>query len=437
MRRTPVIFVTLATLAAALADTPSLSSQVVDTATVKPVQVITRERANGDVSLLMLIRQQPAPFDEVRVTLPSDKRASAGSLPDGWTHQQKGKQLRVSGPSTTGTHMRFDFPNSKLSDWLNKTTTLQPFSNGTGGIQSMAVITGAPKVEATPNLEGILTIVPYGSLGQLLTVGVANEYREGRWRFVLNNGSTWPLVPPRDVSTWKEPSEAIQRLRLERHIDWLLSHPDPLPFVTTVPEVPISRVTFNDPYGESLVDSALKLGLETLKACPLKITGGSEFAFAGQAACVSGCFPDLPSAYGLKLNGTQDLTPWSVSQTNVMIGIPPDTPPGSYTIGAPGLADTVTVGVLALQGSIDTNSLWRGQSTTMRLKIVGTDKPLPIVVLNRTPGIISVEGGVHQTLTTPGGADNAVTRNVRGIHRGDFQITYSLSTPGCGVPPDR
>jgi len=64
--------------------------------------------------------------------------------------------------------------------------------------------------------------------------------------------------------------------------------------------------------------------------------------------------------------------------------------------------------------------------------VVGTDKPLPIGVLNRTPGIISIDGGVQQTVTIAGGRDNSITRGVKGIHRGDFSILYAVSHAGCG-----
>jgi hypothetical protein len=91
----------------------------------------------------------------------------------------------------------------------------------------------------------------------------------------------------------------------------------------------------------------------------------------GQAACVSGCFPDAASAFGLMMDGTTELAPWGIS---------------------------------------------------------------PTTILNRTPGIIDLEGGTYQVLQTPGGLENAVTRSVRGIQRGNFAITYSVHTPGCGRP---
>jgi len=35
-------------------------------------------------------------------------------------------------------------------------------------------------------------------------------------------------------------------------------------------------------------------------------------------------------------------------------------------------------------------------------------------------------------VTTPGGADNAITRSVTGIQKGNFTIVYSVNAPGCG-----
>jgi len=166
----------------------------------------------------------------------------------------------------------------------------------------------------------------------------------------------------------------------------------------------------------------------------LRLDGVSPFTFAGQAACVSGCFPDYALGYGLKLDGATELSPWGLSPTSAMIGIPNTTSPGQHTITSADGSSTVTLGVLTIEGSIDQNKLWTGQSTTMRLRVLGTDVATPFDVLNRTPGIIDIEGGVRQQVTTPGGPDNAVTRGVKGIHRGDFSILYSVNVRDyCGV----
>ena len=70
----------------------------------------------------------------------------------------------------------------------------------------------------------------------------------------------------------------------------------------------------------------------------------------------------------------------------------------------------------------------------MRLQVLGTDKPVPLGILDRTPAIISISGGVKQSVSTPGGATNAVTRDVKGIQRGNFTIVYSVNADGCGTP---
>jgi hypothetical protein len=116
-----------------------------------------------------------------------------------------------------------------------------------------------------------------------------------------------------------------------------------------------------------------------------------------------------------------------------VLRIPQDTTPDSHNILWGDAQGQLLVNILQLQGAIDQAQLWRGQSTTMRLQIVGWGQPLPLVVVNRTPTVIDVEGGVRQVIQTPGGAVNVVTRNVRGIRRGDFQIDDSLDYPACGL----
>lgn len=61
------------------------------------------------------------------------------------------------------------------------------------------------------------------------------------------------------------------------------------------------------------------------------------------------------------------------------------------------------------------------------------DPPVQLTVANQTPEVIALEGGALQLVTTSGGADNVTTRQVRGVMRGNFNITYSLNQPACGV----
>jgi hypothetical protein len=207
------------------------------------------------------------------------------------------------------------------------------------------------------------------------------------------------------------------------------------PFTVTLPpSLAGLRAVYLDPFGERIIDAAIEMRAAAAVDCTLSVRSAAPFAFAGQTACVSGCFPDPASWYGLMLDGSVRLVPAAASRTTVVLSIPPDAAAGRHTIAPAADGEgSVTVGVLQLEGSIDQNMLWRGQSTLMRLRILGTDRPLPLVVTNKTPQIITIEGGEAQTITTPGGADNAVTRSVRGIQKGNFQIDYSLSQPGCGA----
>jgi hypothetical protein len=72
----------------------------------------------------------------------------------------------------------------------------------------------------------------------------------------------------------------------------------------------------------------------------------------------------------------------------------------------------------------------------MRLRVVGTEDSLPLKIVNRTPGVIDIEGKVTHIVNTAGGADNFVTKNVRGIHKGNFNIEYSLNQDLCRAGPD-
>jgi hypothetical protein len=136
------------------------------------------------------------------------------------------------------------------------------------------------------------------------------------------------------------------------------------------------------------------------------------------------------------LDGKTELEPKAGSSNAFVFRIPPDTTPGEHTIEFKGaVSGQYKLGVLGVEGSIDQNQLWRNQSTTMRLRVIGTDERLPLEIVNKAPGTITVDGGSSQVITSPGGANNAITRSVTGIRKGDFNIEYSLNLPACGVVP--
>jgi hypothetical protein len=170
--------------------------------------------------------------------------------------------------------------------------------------------------------------------------------------------------------------------------------------------------------------------------CDAAVTGGTPMVFAGQDACMQGCFGGqlggLEEAAAPLFDGTQPIAPHAASPSSIVVRIPSDTTPGLHSLELKGVPGRLDVRVFQVEGSLDQNQLWRGQSTTMRLKIVGTDQAVPMTIVNRTPDTIEIEGGTRQAIASSGGAENVVTRQVRGIMKGDFSIDFSVDQPPCG-----
>jgi len=403
-------------------------------------EIIARQRTDTTSSIgVSVIEQLPRSrsFDRILTTLPSTRELTVGSKPEGWTVTQNGRQITATGPALPEVNLRLDFKGINLDDYIGKDATIQ---SGLGTRLDEAAkikILLRPRVEVTPFIDGILTPPAQATAGQPFLIGVGDSHRRGTWQLGTTDGQEIPVLPLeaiRDMSVIKSGTpQALYRMRGSDGLANLLSHPAPRPFITAYPEMGgFSRVRYTDQFGDRLVDGPFTIALGSPAGSSRQITGGSAFAFAGQAACVSGQFPTFSDPYGFMLDGKTVLTPWGASQTTVMLGIPDGTTPGPHTISDPNGSSRITVGILTVEGTIDQNELWKGDSTTMRLRVVGTDQRLPLGVLNRTPATIDIEGGVRQTVTTAGGKDNVITRKVKGIHRGDFSILYSVNTADCG-----
>jgi hypothetical protein len=412
----------------------SAAAAVVATATVA-----VREQASGISSVNMsLIEQTPSSrrIGEVLAQLPTDRKLTPGYLPDGWSAEQKGKQVRAWGPPANAVNMRFNMDGNFASDYIGKPASLQGRFNGNLDDPIKLTIGSLPKLDPTAGLEGILTLPPQAVPGQPMLVGVAPGYRDGSWQ-LNTTGGVIPLIAQEDLRDIETSStlipDVLRRLRESGGLDSLLSRPAPRPFITAYPTTgDVTGVRFINRWHELEVDAPVEIKPVTAPTGSRWLGGGSALTFAGQAACVSGRFPTFGDAYGLMLDGKTELQPWGASPTSVMLGIPDNTAAGSHTISTPDGSSKITIGVVTVEGSLDQNKLWRGESTTMRLRVVGTDEKFPLVVVNRSPDVISMDGGARQVVMTPGGADNAVTRSVTGIHRGNFTILYSVNSPGCG-----
>jgi hypothetical protein len=404
-------------------------------------EIVARERANSVTAInAEMLEQLPSTrrIDQIITQLPTDRKITPGHLPNGWTAEQKGKQVRAWGPGVSKAYLRFDLDGSYGADYIGKQATIQGRFDGRLDDPIKVTIGSLPKVSATPDLDGILTVPPQAISGMPLLIGVAPGYRDGAWDLKTSQG-TQPLIPIEtlrdiEVNTPGVPS-ALYGFRDSGGLVNLLSRPEPRPFITAFPRMDgFTGARYTDPWGEITVDAPFSITPVQPAPGPRWIAGGSALTFAGQAACVSGRFPTFDDAYGLLLDGKIELQPWGASPTSVMLGIPDNTAAGPHSISTPDGSSTITIGVLKVEGSLDQNKLWRGESTTMRLRVVGTDRPFPLAVLNRSPDVIAMDGGVRQVITTPGGADNAITRSVTGIRRGNFSILYSVNSPGCGTP---
>ncbi len=170
------------------------------------------------------------------------------------------------------------------------------------------------------------------------------------------------------------------------------------------------------------------------------IESAQRYVFVDQTACVCGNFPDEDSRHGLLLGGVPVGEPSTSSESMVEFHVPDGVPPGPHAITGSSTGgfkpdEGPQIAVLALEGSIDLELLHSGQSTPMRIRIVGTEDPLELRLTNTTPQIISIEGGDEGLVWTSGGADNTVERTVRGLRPGDFNISYGVANDACPCGP--
>jgi hypothetical protein len=199
------------------------------------------------------------------------------------------------------------------------------------------------------------------------------------------------------------------------------------------------RVSYFDVWGERVID-ALSVEENVVSEAPsatvaaARITGCVPFAFIGRSACVCGDFPES-ARNSIRIDG-QPAKVVAASRSVLHLYLPDSLMAGPHTVtGDPGAgfpaSEKASFTAVRLQGSIDTNALLRGQSTTMRLGIEGVTDPMKLVVTNRSPGVVSIPGGNHQEVATSGGARNGAELRVNATGRGNFQINYALDLPRC------
>jgi hypothetical protein len=393
-----------------------------------------RERENGDESLLVSVGGEATdPIEFVQLTLPQKFTWKPALLPEGWTFKADGKRLELKRLELKGPPMptprlffRFDaVPGAGAVKELPRKRCQFRARVRARDFEWQAVIGLEPRVKLSATLDGALNLPPLTSEGEPFVGTIPHSHgpTKGTWTLRIRDTGMTAIdaAPPEDVY---------------RNIGGLTGTFKPF-FGRVHPDL---RFTFVDHYGEKLIDAPGDWRLmPQAPSCVTSMTGGSTMAFAGKPACVSGCFTDLGGPARFKLDGTEDLAILAASTQSVVVAIPDNTPPGSRWIGFDSAGGSKAssrhvLQIVQLRGTIADADLFTGQATTMRLDIVGTDKKLPLIVWNRDPWVIDLEGGVRQTVETSGGAANSATRSVTGIMRGDFAIDYSLNLPQCGLP---
>jgi hypothetical protein len=401
-------------------------------------QVIVRERANGDQSLLFLLTVPlSSQVDEIRLRGLGSFRFAAGLAPDGWSVEQDGGELRMRGMTIADPfRFRFDAVNpgrDRLDQRLGgRELETRGFLAGRRVFELKIRVTLQPKVVVQDSLETSLVVPRRIVSGSPFFVSAYQGFTAGRWSYGYEN--TW-----RNLVTSEQArlDPAYERLfsadfRNQPVRDGYRFELAPLKY--NLSSTSPLRFAYDDEWGDTLVDAAatkaaLRAGLD--RFCPPAITSGAPLVFAGQPLCLSGCFPQPLAPF--TLNG-MEIHPAAGSPTTVEILMPNDLMPGPSFIEMGGGSSPARFPfrLLGVLGSIDQNLLWRGQSTTMRLEVLGTDQSLPIEIINRTPSIITIEGGERQVVNSAGGASNALQRSVRGISKGNFTINYRLTSDACG-----
>jgi hypothetical protein len=194
-------------------------------------------------------------------------------------------------------------------------------------------------------------------------------------------------------------------------------------------------ITYVDPFGFKLYENSnfvdLKIEPVVLPDKPI-LLDVTPMVLAGDVACVMGCFPDWKSRAGILLDGAPVPDVYSSSSLGLVLGLGPDIKPGRHVLGcdpAAGFAakTELPLTVIEVSGDVDRNKLMRGESTPLRLHVIGTQDPVELELVNLTPTIVSLNGGDRQVVMTSGGAQNDAVRMVRGLKRGDFNLRYTLT----------
>lgn len=86
---------------------------------------------------------------------------------------------------------------------------------------------------------------------------------------------------------------------------------------------------------------------------------------------------------------------------------------------------------LAVSASLDTRALRSTGRATLALAIHGTEAPVKVRLINRSPGVVSFAAGSTLLVETSGGRDNRASHPLYALRAGQFEIGYELPENAC------
>lgn len=442
-------------------------------------EAYVRERANGNPSLLVGVGTEGGkPIDKVVLDLPRKIEFRAGYLPPDWNVTENKEDVLMSGPPQPIAVFRLDSSVSyaPLLEGLTKNgLKVEAFSGANRVVKQTVEVAQLPRVTVETSVENALTLPGKVAPGEPFLATLSGPVVRGKIFFSYNyfgnisagvraplpsrSALVGPLGGPDFVSRYfggtatagPDLGGNVQVLR-EVFNRFGIATGGPLAVedavFATAPSLAIPGerllVRMFDPFGEMVVNgfaSSMDIAPKSISGCSAKPYQATPRVFVGQVGCVCGCF--APERSTLKVDGVLSVESnvarlAAISSSTIMLRVLEGAPPGKHTIsvdpGPPHGKVEVEFIAMRLNGSIDKNKLLRGESTQMRLEVLGTGEPVDIQVVNRTPTIIDLEGGVSQVVRTSGGTANAGERTVRGLVPGDFRITYKADGPTCPCP---
>jgi hypothetical protein len=381
---------------------------------VTGVVVASREDdVNGQTLLIEVQGQEGAKSDEVHIDLPEKvlQTVKAGALPQGWNPIQEEGYLKISGQSVNlPFYIRLDLgdtpPPSKLG--------IEVYHEGNRTYRKKSLkIDSLPPVSLIHDFSSVLRFPPLISPGDLLFFTPMDNEK-------TPVDGTWEVG---ETTAEYDYDKARYKLKLGYDLD----------LGGTI------GLKYKDPFEVTLYDtdvlSGTKITFRIEEDSPY-ISSVSPMAFYQDYFCVCGHFPDDQSRNGILMDGKALGIPVS-SSSHVIIHLVPSWAEYGFhdvsgDVNAGYSSETLLwIEVIGIKGSVDRDKLMRGERTPLKLLVEGTDKPLTLKLVNKTPEIVKLEGGPQQELNTSGGSPNQLEKMVQGLARGDFNISYNLDLPFC------